>query len=289
MYSSGRKASYYDCSLNKCHRQRANFMCFLVAILKKMSFPVARLSNRNMKVPSPQLADGRKGTATFKGTLKGLISHGDYSTITDCYIFDGIQPILSRQACFALNVLSSSVLPEACSRTATAVPRGTQAAVNTANVAAMASAMRAADTAHPAWKRLCTCFPRPLLGICRLMKGGPVTIKLCPGITPHNAYSTRVVPVNLQEAFDRELDEQLAAGILEEADDTNDHSEWLNPMCVTRKKDPTKCRITVNLSSMASRASIKLNSTRPAGSSPPLSPPAAGCATARCRCFKLNA
>ena len=37
------------------------------------------------------------------------------------------------------------------------------------------------------------------------------------------------------------------AGILRRAEDTNDPSEWLHPMVVTRKKDPSKCRITVDL------------------------------------------
>jgi Reverse transcriptase (RNA-dependent DNA polymerase) len=79
------------------------------------------------------------------------------------------------------------------------------------------------------------------------MTGGPVSIKVHPEATPRQAYSTRSIPIHLREAFDRELDEQLAAGILEEAEDTSDPSEWLHPMVVTRKKDVNKCRITVDL------------------------------------------
>jgi hypothetical protein len=79
------------------------------------------------------------------------------------------------------------------------------------------------------------------------MSGGPATIKLLPGATPHQCWSTRAIPINLQGAFNTELATQQAQGILEPADDTNDPSEWLHPMVVTRKKDPSKCRITVDL------------------------------------------
>ena len=98
-----------------------------------------------------------------------------------------------------------------------------------------------------AWHTLSSKYPRPLDGVCRPMRGNPVTIVLKKGATPTNTYTFRPVPINLEAAFNKELDEQIAAGILEEANDTNDPGEWLNPMVVTRKKDPTKVRITVDL------------------------------------------
>uniref|UniRef100_A0A1Y1MUA0 RNA-directed DNA polymerase n=1 Tax=Photinus pyralis TaxID=7054 RepID=A0A1Y1MUA0_PHOPY len=79
------------------------------------------------------------------------------------------------------------------------------------------------------------------------MKGGPVAIKLRRDVSPKQQYGTRPIPLNLQEAVNREIDEQVAAGIIEFADDTNDPSEWINPMVATRKKDPSKARITVDL------------------------------------------
>ncbi len=84
-------------------------------------------------------------------------------------------------------------------------------------------------------------------GVCRPMTGGEATIKLIPGARPQQCWSTRPIPVNLETAFNRELDAQIAQGIIEPAQDTNDPSMWLHPMVVTRKKDPNKCRITVDL------------------------------------------
>ena len=79
------------------------------------------------------------------------------------------------------------------------------------------------------------------------MRGGPVKIVLHKGAQPKNCYSFRPIPIHMQEPWERELEEQVAAGILEEANDTNDPGEWLNPMVVARKKDPSKVRITVDL------------------------------------------
>ena len=97
-----------------------------------------------------------------------------------------------------------------------------------------------------AWLQL-QQFPMPFSGECRPMSGGPVTIKLRPDVEPQQAFRVRPIPIHLQDAFDKELDEQIAAGILEPADDMNDPAEWLHPMVITQKKDPTKVRITVDL------------------------------------------
>ena len=69
------------------------------------------------------------------------------------------------------------------------------------------------------------------------MAGGQATIRVIPGTRPQQCWSTRPIPVNLQQAFDRELDAQIAQGIIEPAEDANDPSMWLHPMVVTRKKD----------------------------------------------------
>ena len=79
------------------------------------------------------------------------------------------------------------------------------------------------------------------------MKGGMATIRVIPGSRPQQCWSTKPIPFNLRQAFDRELDDQVAQGIIEPAEDTNDPAMWLHPMVVTRKKDPSKCRITVDL------------------------------------------
>ncbi len=79
------------------------------------------------------------------------------------------------------------------------------------------------------------------------MLGGQATIKVIPGARPQQCWSTRPIPVNLRQAFDTELDAQIAQGIIEPAEDVNDPAMWLHPMVVTRKKDPAKCRITVDL------------------------------------------
>ena len=79
------------------------------------------------------------------------------------------------------------------------------------------------------------------------MRGGPAAIKVIPGSRPQQCWSTRPIPVNLRQAFDAELDDQIRQGIIEPAEDANDPAMWLHPMVVTRKKDPSKCRITVDL------------------------------------------
>ena len=109
---------------------------------------------------------------------------------------------------------------------------------------------------NESWQGLTSGFPGLFSGVCRPLAGGPIAIRLRKGTVPRNAYSTRAIPICLREAFNRELDDQLAAGIIEPAEDTNDPSEWLNPMVVTRKKDPTKCRITVDLRDL-NKASLR--------------------------------
>ena len=79
------------------------------------------------------------------------------------------------------------------------------------------------------------------------MSGGQASIRVIPGSRPQQCWSTRPIPVNLQAPFDKELDAQIQQGIIEPANDANDPAMWLHPMVVTRKKDPTKCRITVDL------------------------------------------
>jgi hypothetical protein len=79
------------------------------------------------------------------------------------------------------------------------------------------------------------------------MKGGPVKIKVRRGAIPKQAYTARQIPINLEAAYKREIEEQLRMGVLERAEDEADPSEWLHPLVVTRKKDPKEARVTVDL------------------------------------------
>ena len=79
------------------------------------------------------------------------------------------------------------------------------------------------------------------------MTGGEATINVIPGSRPQQCWSTRPIPVNLRQAFEEEIQAQIDQGIIERANDANDPAMWLHPMVVTRKKDPNKCRITVDL------------------------------------------
>jgi hypothetical protein len=98
-----------------------------------------------------------------------------------------------------------------------------------------------------AWSTICSEFPRPVDGTCRVMAGGAISIRLKPGAQPKSVHSCRPVPVNLRVACEKEIREQQAAGIIEPADDMNDPAAWLNPTVLVRKKDPSQVRITVDL------------------------------------------
>ena len=81
----------------------------------------------------------------------------------------------------------------------------------------------------------------------RPMAGGQITIRVKKGFQPRQQYTTRQVPINLREAFEQEVQDQIDKGILEWAEDLGDPSEWLHPMVVVRKKETNKVRLTVDL------------------------------------------
>eukprot|EP00094_Tigriopus_californicus_P007863 TCALIF_07569-PA protein Name:"Similar to pol Retrovirus-related Pol polyprotein from transposon 297 (Drosophila melanogaster)" AED:0.15 eAED:0.19 QI:0/0/0/0.75/0.33/0/4/0/526 len=111
-------------------------------------------------------------------------------------------------------------------------------------------------TTQPLWSTLATCYSKALSGKCGVMDGGEVTIKLYPNAKPITTYSNRPIRINLKQAFENELQEQLVMGILEPAGDENNPSKWLNPMVVTWKKNAKKARITVDLREL-SKATIR--------------------------------
>jgi hypothetical protein len=91
----------------------ANLTCLPASVLRRMNLPLHRLSNKTMQVPSPVLADGKKGSTSFKGTFRGTLTFQDRTFETDVYVYEGLaQPILARKACFRLNIVTSEVVPE---------------------------------------------------------------------------------------------------------------------------------------------------------------------------------
>ena len=68
------------------------------------------------------------------------------------------------------------------------------------------------------------------------MKGGLLNIRTMPNYIPKQCYTSRAVPIHLEDALRKELDEQIKLDILEWAKDTNDPAEPCSPMVAVRKK-----------------------------------------------------
>ena len=100
--------------------------------------------------------------------------------------------------------------------------------------------------ADAAWLEIQQDFPRVLDGKIRPMRAEPYHLTVDPAVKPVQRWHARPIPINLIEAFDKEIDKQLKEGLLEAVEDINDASDWLHPMVVTHKKDPNECRITVD-------------------------------------------
>ena len=249
----------------------ANVTGIPLGMLDRMGLTSERLSNKKRGIRPPELANGSKQGMTCMGTFRATLKVDEARAEVDMYVYKGLsQPILSRQACGRLGILHQT--------------RGggdVMASVRTLKINkpnftyARSSAVVPEGEREMAMRRLLDKFPRLVDGVCRVMKGGPVTIKLRLDAHPEQVYTTRVIPAFRQAAFQRELEELKAAGIIRRADDRNDPSEWLHPMTVVAKADPSKVRITVDLRAL-NRATIRPVFTVP----PPMSvvasiPPAA--------------
>eukprot|EP00094_Tigriopus_californicus_P003595 TCALIF_03458-PA protein Name:"Similar to pol Retrovirus-related Pol polyprotein from transposon opus (Drosophila melanogaster)" AED:0.06 eAED:0.10 QI:61/0/0/1/0/0.16/6/0/1068 len=145
------------------------------------------------------------------------------------WIINGLRsPVLSRASCFALDILTSKYLLGG-------------------NLNHLTSISNLDTTTQPLMSTLATLYPKALSGKCGIMEGEEVTAKLCPNAKPITTYSNRPIPINLKQAFEDKLQEQLAMGILEPAEDENSPGEWLNPMVVTWKKNAKKAWITADV------------------------------------------
>eukprot|EP00094_Tigriopus_californicus_P013180 TCALIF_12746-PA protein Name:"Similar to Tf2-11 Transposon Tf2-11 polyprotein (Schizosaccharomyces pombe (strain 972 / ATCC 24843))" AED:0.29 eAED:0.29 QI:0/0/0/1/0.25/0.2/5/0/935 len=187
----------------------ANITAIQLADLPNLGLPLTSIP-QNARIPAhPKLADGSQGGMALLGVLKGQIMIGGKTVTSDIYVANHLaQPIL--QPTPPAKDMPSNMLGKA-------------------------------------WADLASQYPQPLDGVCRPMADGTATICLKEGAIPYQCWSTRAIPINLQEAFYKELANQQAQGIIEEAHDINNPAEWLHPMVVTRKKDPSKCRITLDL------------------------------------------
>eukprot|EP00094_Tigriopus_californicus_P002070 TCALIF_01996-PA protein Name:"Similar to TY3B-I Transposon Ty3-I Gag-Pol polyprotein (Saccharomyces cerevisiae (strain ATCC 204508 / S288c))" AED:0.06 eAED:0.13 QI:0/0/0/0.88/0.12/0.11/9/0/1153 len=177
-----------------------------------------RLNDNKPPPKPPPMANGSRHGWSSSGSFMACLAFtpSRKEVETKVWVIDGLRaPILSRQACFGLDILRSEYLNGV--------------------------------TPPISWEALVQRFPNPLSGKCQVMLGGDITITVHSNACPRNTYSNRPIPINLEVAFLTELREQLAMEILEPAEDENCPGEWLNPMVVTRKKNSSKAQITVDL------------------------------------------
>jgi hypothetical protein len=216
---------------------------------------------------APAQADGSPGLLHPLGFTKARLTFDGRHHEEDIYVLQGLdRPLLSKWACLALQIYNSTVVGDQLKKAKTplydidnklfdqyaTVNYMRQRAEHTpltwqAPPAPPTQKEIPAEIREAAWRGLQQQFPRPLDGQCRAMHGGQVHIKVKREAQPRSVYSCQNVPIPLQAAFAREIEEQLAAGIIERADDANNPAPLISPTVVTRKKDATKVRLTVDL------------------------------------------
>jgi hypothetical protein len=265
----------------------ANMTVITPAALAAMGVSKYEIRGRNGALKAPAQADGEAGRLRPLGFLRGTLTFGDLSHEEDIFVMKGLQkPLLSKWACLGLGIYESKVLAggdraqrqreqmklqateagdardkaraervlykakenKRCgyyysSCCATMVPLTWHPAPPPACTGQAVSE----DKRQEAYAALAARFPQPLDGVCRVMAGGKVSIKVHPGAEFKSVYHTRPVPIPLQAAFKREIEVMLAAGIIEKADDMNDPAPLVSPTVTVRKKDPSQVRITVDM------------------------------------------
>jgi hypothetical protein len=241
--------------------------------LRHLGIPDSALYPPPSHMRPPSLADGTPGSLRVLGITPARLTHRGRSHTEDVYVYHNLgKPLLSREACLALHIFDQAEGEQSN----TVQTRPPSASVNkhaTDSYLHFVHLRRAQSGATPLtwptsvdlpplpedpvgdsarrrqWERLKAEHPRPLDGVCRVMKGGQVCIKLRPGELLRSVYSCRDIPIPLRTAFETELKEQIAAGIIERAHDCNDPAALISPTVITRKKNNT-VRITVDLTNL---------------------------------------
>lgn len=98
----------------------------------------------------------------------------------------------------------------------------------------------------PELDSLASEFPEVFGGHIGQIRGPPAKIELRPDAIPNSAGAHRRIAEAFLEPLKREIDEQLAAGILEPAPESPDGHAWLHPIVVVPKKGTANVRLCVD-------------------------------------------